>query len=219
MVVIHLLFEGLFSCSQVRLRIRKDRAEPLQRRGGARAMSGVLSTSDVQRIFRHELVDEEAVKVINKQFAYLTRKGTFGPDEPRTLTAKLVYEEMKERVSVRKELSEWGMANDVSPDGAFKWATFDEWKTKSWKVRVHQKHAEKTGKVLRKAGVHKQGIKTAVGAARRPRAAPRRLHAHGGWRPVFFPELRWLHTLRLGGARTCNGNTVAVVVVVMNGLK
>ena len=123
----------------------------------------------VDQLIANELVDEEAVKVINKQFQYLTRKGTFGPDEPRTLTPSLVYEEMRERVAARKELSEGATAADVNADGSFKWATFDEWNARSWKVRVLQKYAEKTGIAAkkRKDGLGRAGqMKTVIGAHR-----------------------------------------------------
>ena len=105
-------------------------------------------------------------QVINKQFAYLTRKGNFGPDEPRILTSRLVYEEMKERVTARKELSEGATPFDLTPDGKFRWSSFDEWNQRSWKVRVLQKYAEKTGKMSpKKDGLGKAGqVKTACGA-------------------------------------------------------
>jgi len=120
------------------------------------------------------LVDSEAVQVINKQFQHLTRRQLVSSaDDARFLNAKMVFEEMRERAKLGKELSEGASAHDLNPDGTFKWATFEEWHKRSWQVRVRKAHADKLGGAGSPGGSRKDGkagqMRTVVGAIGRGR--------------------------------------------------
>lgn len=98
-------------------------------RDGDANFSPVLSEAEflTDQLIANELVDEAAVTVIKRQFRHLTRKGDFVSDEDRQLTARLIYEELAERSQQGKALSAGATARDLTPSGAFKWKSYEEW--------------------------------------------------------------------------------------------
>jgi len=123
----------------------------------------------VDQLLANGLVDKEAITVINKQFQAMTSRGGYGPDDARMLTPKLVYEELKERVAKGKDLSEGSQKYDLTPEGTFKWATFEDWQAGSWRPRLNDRAVEMLGATAsgQPAGKKKKGIRTVVGAGRR----------------------------------------------------
>ena len=92
----------------------------------------------VDQLLANGLVDKEAITVINKQFQAMTSRANYGPDDSRKLTPKLVYEELKDRVSKGKDLSEGAQKYDLTAEGKFKWATFEDWQAGSWRPRLNE---------------------------------------------------------------------------------
>jgi len=133
-------------------------------RDGDANFSPVLSEAEflTDQLIANELVDEAAVTVIKRQFRHLTRKGDFVSDEDRQLTARLIYEELAERSQQGKALSAGATARDLTPSGAFKWKSYEEWFERSWKGRVV---AEASGDVqLTQPSKEGKPLRTAVGA-------------------------------------------------------
>jgi voltage-gated potassium channel Kch len=117
--------------------------------------------------------DEEAITVINKQFAFLTRRQALAnADEARKLTPRMVYEELRDRVRSGKPISEGATKYDLTPEGTWRWSSYEEWSKKSWRVRVLLRHTDKEGGVLDAAGHKSSGgakageMRTILGAAR-----------------------------------------------------
>ena len=119
------------------------------------------------QLIANKLVDEEAVLVLKRQFKYLTRRGTFESDEDRQLNAQLVYEELAGRVAEGKVLSDGASEHDLTPEGNFKWKSFEAWFERSWKVRVVK--AAGSDLNLAQTGRQELELKTALGAASRGR--------------------------------------------------
>lgn len=124
----------------------------------------------VDQLLANGLVDKEAITVINKQFQAMTSRANYGPDDARMLTPKLVYEELKERAAKGKELSEGSQKYDLTPEGKFKWGSFEEWQAGSWRPRLADRSIQMLGEtVSTKASSGKkkpQGIRTVVGQRR-----------------------------------------------------
>ena len=104
----------------------------------------VLTESEflVDQLLANELVDGEAVLAIQRQFKHLTRRRIFRPDEQRELTTQMVYAELKERAEQGKILSDDASRVDLTPDGKFRWSTYQEWFSQSWEPRVAHKGQE-----------------------------------------------------------------------------
>lgn len=85
------------------------------------------------------LVDTDAVRAITRHFRSLTGRGTPRGDvhgEAQPLTTKQVYEELRERVRLGLPLSDGAAAMDVDAGGDFRWASYEEWRERSWVPRV-----------------------------------------------------------------------------------
>jgi len=129
----------------------------------------------IDQLLANELVDEAAVVAVRRQFKHLTRRGKFKSDDDRKLTPKLVYEEIRERAQGRKPLSSGATAKDVTPEGRFRWKSYEEWLTNSWQPRVYAMEAEIGGaddSDGAASGYHhlkdqRMAVHTAVGAMRR----------------------------------------------------
>jgi len=122
----------------------------------------------VDQLLANGLVDKEAITVINKQFQAMTSRGGYGPDEARMLTPKLVFEELKERTGKGKDLSEGSMKYDLTPEGKFKWASFEDWQAGSWRPRLNDRAIEMLGEAaaVKVQGKKKTGIRTVAGQRR-----------------------------------------------------
>jgi hypothetical protein len=105
----------------------------------------VLTESEfiVDQLLAENLVDSDAVIAIKQQFAYLTRNAKVASGEERTLTTKLVFEEIRERAhrGVNGLLSPGAEALDIMQDEetccvSFKWANYEDWMSNSWRCRV-----------------------------------------------------------------------------------
>ena len=126
----------------------------------------------VDQLLANDLVDSEAITVINKQFQAMTSRRTWGADESRSLTPKDVFEEIKERANKGKDLSSGAQQYDVGADGKFKWMTFEDWQAGSWRPRVKAASDQKALENMadadgKKRKSKKQGIKTVAGAGLR----------------------------------------------------
>lgn len=118
----------------------------------------------VDQLLANGLVDKEAITVINKQFQAMTsRQVKKGPEDAPRLTPELVYEELKERVSKGKDLSEGATKYDLTPEGKFKWATFEDWQAGSWRPRLTDKAMEAMGAEAGAAGAGTKNKKKQMG--------------------------------------------------------
>jgi len=134
----------------------------------------VLSEAEflIDQLTANEIVDSAAVQAIRRQFRYITRNGNFERDEDRALSARLVYEELRLRNSLGKDLSPGATEMDLDEHGKFKWRSFEEWKAGSWQLRVGAAGQEKLKSLVKSKGKsHVTGMKTVVG-----KMAGRRAH-------------------------------------------
>ena len=92
----------------------------------------------VDTLISHDLVDPAAIMVITRHFRQLTHRDYGGEQRPTEgrLTTRLVYAEMRERAASGLPLSDGASAMDLDEAGAFRWASFEEWRAGSWMPRV-----------------------------------------------------------------------------------
>lgn len=102
----------------------------------------------VDTLLEHGLVDQAAVVAISRHFRQLTRRSADrSAKDDRALTLRVVYESLRYRAAAGLPLSAGAKAMDLNADGQFKWQSFEEWKTKSWRPRLQSK-----AEVLRRRG-------------------------------------------------------------------
>lgn len=107
------------------------------REGGA-DLDPILTEGEfiVDQLGAYGLVDLAAISAIKRQFKHLTRRGHFALPEDRRLTPKLVYEELRERVTKEQPVSDGAHAHDITEEGDWRWGSFEEWREGSWRGRV-----------------------------------------------------------------------------------
>lgn len=114
---------------------------------GTTVIEPVLTEAEflVDQLIENGLVDPDAVTAIRRQFAYLTRNANVQNDDERRLTTRLVYDEIRERskksitlLSAGAELMDvaYVTTDGGNPATQFKWVSYEEWKAKSWQLRV-----------------------------------------------------------------------------------
>jgi voltage-gated potassium channel Kch len=106
----------------------------------------------VDQLISRGLVDEEAVFAIRKHFTHITRKAPANSDGMKVLTPRVVFDEIRERVNSGGEVSTGAELMDIqyseptSVNGGstakFKWESYEQWREKSWQMRVLAKADE-----------------------------------------------------------------------------